>query len=186
MRSEKKYLISEVETHLKKSDYVILANFSKITVADTAELRSRLAPEQAEFHVVKNSSFKVAAKALGLPEVDSALAGQTAIIVGGKNPAGGCQGAEEVRQRQAEARSEGRHPRQEGLQRESAQCSRGPALVRCPALAVPRHAHAARCVVRPRPRRQGQEGAGRCSRCLIPPFNPPTIFRRRAGLRRAA
>jgi large subunit ribosomal protein L10 len=88
MRSEKKYLISEVETHLKKSDYVILANFSKITVADTAELRSRLAPEQAEFHVVKNSSFKVAAKALGLPEVDAALAGQTAIIVGGKNPAG--------------------------------------------------------------------------------------------------
>ena len=88
MRSEKKYLISEVETHLKKSDYVILANFSKITVADTAELRSCLAPEQAEFHVVKNSSFKVAAKALGLPEVDSALAGQTAIIVGGKNPAG--------------------------------------------------------------------------------------------------
>lgn len=88
MRSEKKYLISEVETHLKKSDYVILANFSKITVADTAELRSRLAPEKAEFHVVKNSSFKVAAKALGLPEVDSALAGQTAIIVGGKNPAG--------------------------------------------------------------------------------------------------
>lgn len=88
MRSEKKYLISEVETHLKKSDYVILANFSKITVADTAELRSRLAPEQAEFHVVKNSSFKVAAKALGLPEVDSALAGQTAIIVCGKNPAG--------------------------------------------------------------------------------------------------
>lgn len=88
MRSEKKYLISEVETHLKKSDYVILANFSKITVADTAELRSRLAAEQAEFHVVKNSSFKVAAKAAGLPEVDSALAGQTAIIVGGKNPAG--------------------------------------------------------------------------------------------------
>jgi large subunit ribosomal protein L10 len=88
MRSEKKYLISEVETHLKKSDYVILANFSKITVADTAELRSRLAPEQAEFHVVKNSSFKVAAKALGLPDVDAALAGQTAIIVGGKNPAG--------------------------------------------------------------------------------------------------
>ena len=88
MRSEKKYLISEVETHLKKSEYVILANFSKITVADTAELRSRLAPEQAEFHVVKNSSFNVAAQALGVPEVASALAGQTAIIVGGKNPAG--------------------------------------------------------------------------------------------------
>lgn len=88
MRAEKKYLISEVETHLKKSDYVILANFSKVTVADTAELRSRLATEKAEFHVVKNSSFRVAAKAFGLPEVDSALAGPTAIVVGGKNPAG--------------------------------------------------------------------------------------------------
>ena len=88
MRAEKKYLISEVEGHLKKSEYVILANFTKVTVADTAELRSRLAAENAEFHVVKNSSFRVAAKAFGLPEVDDVLTGPTAIIVGGKNPAG--------------------------------------------------------------------------------------------------
>ncbi len=88
MRAEKQYLISEVESHLKKSDYVILTNFASITVADVAELRSRLAPEKAEFHVVKNSSFRVAAKAMGLPEVDGALAGQTAVVVGGNNPAG--------------------------------------------------------------------------------------------------
>jgi large subunit ribosomal protein L10 len=88
MRAEKQYLISEVETHLKKSDYVILANFSKVTVEDTAELRKRLAAEKAEFHVVKNSSLRVAAKALGLPEFDSALSGPTAVIVGGKNSAG--------------------------------------------------------------------------------------------------
>lgn len=88
MRAEKKYLISEVEGHLKKSDYVILANFTKVTVSDTAELRKRLDAEKAEFHVVKNSSFRVAAKAFGLPEVDNVLSGPTAIIVGGKNPAG--------------------------------------------------------------------------------------------------
>ena len=88
MRAEKQYLISEVETHLKKSDYVILTNFTKLTVADAAELRKRLAPEKAEFHVVKNSSFRVAAKAFGLPEVDKSLSGQTAVVVGGKNPAG--------------------------------------------------------------------------------------------------
>ena len=88
MRAEKKYLISEVESHLKKSDYVILANFTKVTVEDTAELRKRLSVEKAEFHVVKNSSFRVAAKAFGLPEVDSVLTGPTAIVVGGKNPAG--------------------------------------------------------------------------------------------------
>ncbi len=88
MRAEKQYLITEVDTHLKKSDYVILTNFSKVTVADTADLRKKLAAEKAEFHVVKNSSLRVAAKALGLPEFESSLAGPTAIIVGGKNPAG--------------------------------------------------------------------------------------------------
>jgi large subunit ribosomal protein L10 len=88
MRAEKKYLISEVDTHLKKSDYVILANFTKVTVADVAELRKRLDAEKAEFHVVKNSSLRVAAKALGLPEFESALIGPTAVIVGGKNSAG--------------------------------------------------------------------------------------------------
>ena len=88
MRAEKQYLIAEVDTHLKKSDYVILTNFSKVTVADTAELRKRLAAEKAEFHVVKNSSLRVAAKALGLPEFESALLGPTAVIVGGKNSAG--------------------------------------------------------------------------------------------------
>ena len=88
MRAEKNYLIAEVDTHLKKSDYVILTNFTKVTVADTAELRKRLAVEKAEFHVVKNSSLRVAAKTLGLPEFESSLAGPTAVIVGGKNSAG--------------------------------------------------------------------------------------------------
>ncbi len=88
MRAEKKYLIDEVSGHLKKSDYVILTNFTKMTVAETAELRKRLAPESAEFHVVKNSSLRVAAKAFGLPEMEQSLSGQTAVVVGGKNPAG--------------------------------------------------------------------------------------------------
>jgi large subunit ribosomal protein L10 len=88
MRAEKQYLISEVETHLKKSDYVILANFTGVSVSETADLRKKLAAEKAEFHVVKNSSLRVAAKALGLPELDAALTGPTAIVVGGKNSPG--------------------------------------------------------------------------------------------------
>jgi large subunit ribosomal protein L10 len=88
MRAEKNYLIAEVETHLKKSDYVILTNFSKVTVSDASDLRNKLAAENAEFHVVKNSSLRVAAKTLGLPEFESSLSGPTAVVVGGKNPAG--------------------------------------------------------------------------------------------------
>ena len=59
MRSEKKYLIEEVSRHLQKSDYVLITNFQKVTVADVATLRGQLAAEQAEFHVVKNSSLRV-------------------------------------------------------------------------------------------------------------------------------
>ena len=88
MRAEKKYLIDDVETHLKKSDYVILANFNGVTVADAAELRGRLAAEKAEYHVVKNSSLRVAAKSLGLPDIEGSLTGPTAIVVGGRNSAG--------------------------------------------------------------------------------------------------
>jgi large subunit ribosomal protein L10 len=88
MRAEKKYLIDEVETHLRKSDYVILANFTGVTVADAADLRAKLSVEKAEYHVVKNSSLRVAAKSLGLPDIEAQLIGPTAIIVGGKNSAG--------------------------------------------------------------------------------------------------
>ena len=88
MRAEKQHLIAEVETHLKKSDYVILANFTGASVANLAELRSRLAAEKAEFHVVKNSSLRVAMKALGLPEIEVALTGPTALVVGGRNSPG--------------------------------------------------------------------------------------------------
>ncbi|HLP08682.1 MAG TPA: 50S ribosomal protein L10 [Opitutaceae bacterium] len=88
MRSEKKYLIEEVTRHLKKSDYFLITNYQKVTVSDVAALRAKLAPEQAEFHVVKNSSLRVAAKDAGLPGFDSMLAGQTAIVVGGRNASG--------------------------------------------------------------------------------------------------
>ena len=88
MRAEKQFLVAEVETHLKKSDYVILTNFTGGTVSDVAELRASLREEKAEFHVVKNSSLRVAAKAMGLPEIDDSLNGPTAIVVGGDNTAG--------------------------------------------------------------------------------------------------
>ena len=89
MRPEKEYLVEETEKHLSKSDYVFLADFERVTVAEVAELRQNLSKEGAEYHVVKNRIFKVAAKKRGLPELDgAALKGHTAIITGGENPSG--------------------------------------------------------------------------------------------------
>jgi large subunit ribosomal protein L10 len=88
MRPEKKYLVEEVNTHLEKSEYVYLTNYERITVDEIADLRAKLEPYGAEFHVVKNSIFSVAAAAKDLPDLSEHLKGQTAIVVGGADPSG--------------------------------------------------------------------------------------------------
>jgi large subunit ribosomal protein L10 len=85
MRAEKKYIVDEVRGHLEKSDYVFIADYQRITVADTAEIRKVLKDAGAEYHVVKNSIFQVASQERKLPDFSDILAGQCAIVVGGKN-----------------------------------------------------------------------------------------------------
>jgi len=85
MRAAKKYLVDEVATHLNKSEYVFLADYTKLNVLETAELREALSALGAEFHVVKNSLLKVAAEGKGYPEFSEHLEGQTAIVVGGED-----------------------------------------------------------------------------------------------------
>lgn len=85
MRAEKKFLSEEVGRHLSKSDYLFIASYTKATVPDINTLRVQLRKEQAEFHVVKNSALRAAARDANLPEI-AGLVGQNAIIVGGKNP----------------------------------------------------------------------------------------------------
>lgn len=88
MRIEKKYLAEETGSHLDKSAYVFLADFTRITVAETEKLRGLLAKEGAEFHVVKNSILEIAAKERELKGIETLLDGPTAIVVGGENPPG--------------------------------------------------------------------------------------------------
>lgn len=88
MRPEKKYLVEEVNTHLEKSNYVFLTDYTRINVEQIGELRASLAKEEAEFHVIKNTILGVAAKEKEYPDLSEWLNGQTAIIVGGNNPSG--------------------------------------------------------------------------------------------------
>lgn len=88
MRPEKKYLVTEIDKHLDKSSYVYLTNYERITVDEIAELREKLSQHNAEFHVIKNNIFGVAANSRNLPDMSEHLKGQTAIVVGGDNPSG--------------------------------------------------------------------------------------------------
>ena len=88
MQPEKKFLVEEVGAYLDKSDYVFLADFERVTVAETEELRSILADVGAEFHVVKNRILKIAAAERDLAVDQDFLTGPTAIVVGGENAPG--------------------------------------------------------------------------------------------------
>lgn len=89
MRAEKAFLVEEVSSHLGKSDYVYLANFTGVTVAAISALRKDLAKDGAECHIVKNNILKIALQESGCEALDAAcFEGHTAIITGGENPSG--------------------------------------------------------------------------------------------------
>lgn len=88
MQAEKKFLVDEVSQHLGKSEYVFLADFQRVTVAETEVLRQTLSALGAEFHVVKNRILKIAASEKDLSVADDQLKGPTALVVGGQDAPG--------------------------------------------------------------------------------------------------
>jgi len=82
MRPEKASIVADVQEHLKKSPFAIVADFSGMKVKHFEELRTRLGAAGAKCQVVKNSFIKRAMAELGLPKLNGALAGQTAIVTG--------------------------------------------------------------------------------------------------------
>ena len=88
MRAEKQYLVDEVAAQLASSNYLLLANFTGVTVQDSTSVRDQLRAHGAEYHVVKNSILNIAAKQANLPDLSAHLSGHTALVTGGKNPSG--------------------------------------------------------------------------------------------------
>ena len=82
MRPEKSTIVADVQAKLKNSPFLLIADYSGMQVKHFEELRTRLSAVNAEIHVVKNSFIKRAARDLGLPELNGALAGQTAMVTG--------------------------------------------------------------------------------------------------------
>ncbi len=87
MNEDKKYLLQEALDYIKKSDYLFLMNFERVTVHELAGIRVALKAEDAELHVVKNNTLRIALKVSEQPELDDQLKGHTALITGGTNPA---------------------------------------------------------------------------------------------------
>ena len=85
MRPEKASIVSDLSEKLKRSPFMLVADYQRMKVDNFGELRIRLAPVGAEVHVVKNNFLKRAMVDSGLPDVGDKLVGQTAVVTGGKD-----------------------------------------------------------------------------------------------------
>lgn len=82
MNPDKKYILDEIKGRVDDSAYVIVVDYTATTVKEFNELRKRLAENDAECHVAKNSFMKRVLSDSGLPDLSSELVGQTAFITG--------------------------------------------------------------------------------------------------------
>jgi large subunit ribosomal protein L10 len=82
MRAEKKIIVDELSKQVGASPFVLVTDYTGMTVQQFAELRKRLRAVHAEYHVVKNTMLRHAAKEAGLGEFDGSLSGMTAVVVG--------------------------------------------------------------------------------------------------------
>jgi large subunit ribosomal protein L10 len=82
MRPEKKLIVDELSKQIGGSPFVLLTDYTGLTVAQFTELRKRLRGVNAECHVVKNTMVRHAAKAAGFATFNGSLSGMTAIVIG--------------------------------------------------------------------------------------------------------
>jgi large subunit ribosomal protein L10 len=88
MRPEKSFIVEDLREKFQASPFLIVADYTGMTVPHFAELRSRLRGTGANLNVVKNSFIRIAAKELGLPDLATALKGQNAVVTGNSDICG--------------------------------------------------------------------------------------------------
>jgi large subunit ribosomal protein L10 len=82
MRPEKNLIISEIKARVDKTPYVLLTDYTGMQVPQFNELRNRLSGAHAELRVVKNTLLRRALKDSNLPDLESYLHGQSAVVMG--------------------------------------------------------------------------------------------------------
>lgn len=82
MRPEKTLIVSDVREKLQASPFLLIVDYTGMKVPHFEELRSRLSLAGSRISVVRNTFLKIAAKDLSMPELETSLTGQTAMITG--------------------------------------------------------------------------------------------------------
>jgi large subunit ribosomal protein L10 len=85
-REDKVQLVREFRDKIQGSSALILTDYRGLTVSDITALRRKLREAGAEYKVVKNTLFGLAAKDLGYEELSAYLSGPTAVAFIANDP----------------------------------------------------------------------------------------------------
>ncbi len=89
MQIEKQTIIDDLLERVNGSPFLIVTDFSGLTVSQFEELRVRLDGVQARIHVTKNSYIRRVVKEADLPDgLADCLSGQTAVVTGEEDVCG--------------------------------------------------------------------------------------------------
>jgi large subunit ribosomal protein L10 len=77
--AEKQQIVAELRDIVAQSKGAILTDYRGLTVAEVSTLRKRLRAVDAEYHIVKNTLFKIALGDTLNPDLEQLLSGPTAI-----------------------------------------------------------------------------------------------------------
>lgn len=89
MNPDKKIIVDQLLERLQKSPFLLLVDYTGMTVPQFNEIRKRLRGVGSQFHVTKNSYVKAVGTAKGFPkDLEKDLNGQTAIVFGDSDVCG--------------------------------------------------------------------------------------------------
>ncbi len=82
MNPDKRIIIDDLIARVNGSPFLIVIDYTKVTVPDFTNLRAKLSESGAQCHVEKNNFMRKALTEAGLPDISEHLNGQTAYISG--------------------------------------------------------------------------------------------------------
>ncbi|MBG7607426.1 MAG: 50S ribosomal protein L10 [Verrucomicrobia bacterium] len=82
MNPDKQIIINGLLARVNDSPYVIVIDYTGLTVPQFSELRNRLSESGSKCTVAKNSYMRKALTEAGLPDIGENLVGQTAFVTG--------------------------------------------------------------------------------------------------------
>jgi large subunit ribosomal protein L10 len=85
-REDKVQEVAELNQMISSSTTTILASYNNLSVKDVSNLRKKLRDADAQFRVVKNTLFKLAAQGTAVEPMVNDLAGPTAMATTAGDP----------------------------------------------------------------------------------------------------